>query len=148
MYIYIYNYIYYMCIYIYYILGFSMILRLKSPVFIYIYIWRNLQKMMPKLFWCWVGGGLERYVMRWGLWRVSHGMAYIYISAVVARCPSGPRLLSSVNVAPLVLGSRQPPSSNACDWLGLRIPQSGIAKTFAKRLQLFNQHVYMHCYCY
>ena len=23
-------------------------------------------KMMPKLFWCWVGGGLERYVMRWG----------------------------------------------------------------------------------
>ena len=33
------------------------------------------------------GGGLERYVMRWGLWRVSHGMAFMgYMVCHVQLC--------------------------------------------------------------
>ena len=54
----------------------------------YLILRRNLQKMMPELFWCWVGGVVWKG-MSWGggLWRVSHGMAFMgYMVCHVQLC--------------------------------------------------------------
>ena len=62
--------------------------KYSPKLYTYIYIMKKSAKMMPELFWCWVeGGGWKGMSWGGGLWRVSHGMAFMgYMVCHVQLC--------------------------------------------------------------